>query len=159
MFQINGERDSLIPDEVREVPNQWTELLNPEGNGETILVVEDEEKLRGFLQAILHKCGYRVLPAADGTEGVRKFAANKNEIDLVLLDMGLPGLSGEEVLSMILALQSHAKVIAVSGLIRPEVRDTAIKMGASDYLSKPYLSDELLVKVRDTLRSRVEMRT
>lgn len=158
MIEIKTENVRLMTDNVRQMQDRLKKAIGPEGEGEMILVVEDEEKLREFIRAVLVRCGYRVIAAADGTEGVRKFAANKKEIGLVLLDMGLPGLSGEEVLSMILALQSGAKVIAVSGLIKPEVRTVAMQMGASDYLSKPYLSDELLLKVRDTLHSAVEVR-
>ncbi len=127
----------------------------PRGEGETILVIEDEERQRDFLQAVLLDNGYKVMPALDGTDGVLRFSVYRSEIRLVLLDMGLPGLSGEEVLSMILALKPDAKVIAVSRLIRPEVRDAAIQMGAADYMPKPYLADEVLRRVHEILRSEV----
>lgn len=146
----NGVR--VLAEQVKKRPDEVNEPDLPKGEGETILVVEDEEKSRNFLQAVLMKSGYRVILASDGTEGVLRFTAYRNEIRLVLLDMGLPGLSGEEVLSMIHALESKTKIIAVSGLIRPEARSVVMQMGASDYLSKPYLSDELLVKLHDTLK-------
>lgn len=142
----------MLAEQVKKRPDEVNEPDLPKGEGETILVVEDEEKSRNFLQAVLMKSGYRVILASDGTEGVLRFTAYRNEIRLVLLDMGLPGLSGEEVLSMIHALESKTKIIAVSGLIRPEARSVVMQMGASDYLSKPYLSDELLVKLHDTLK-------
>ncbi len=124
----------------------------PKGEGETILVVEDEERSRDFLRAVLVMSGYKVILASNGTEGVLSFTAYRNEIKLVLLDMGLPGLSSEEVLSMIRALESDMKIIAVSGLINLEARSAVMEMGASDYLQKPYLSDELLIKLHENLR-------
>ena len=124
----------------------------PKGEGETILVVEDEERSRDFLRAVLVMSGYKVILASNGTEGVLSFTAYRNEIKLVLLDMGLPGLSSEEVLSMIRALESDMKIIAVSGLINLEARSAVMEMGASDYLQKPYLSDELLIKLHEILR-------
>ena len=124
----------------------------PKGEGETILVVEDEERSRDFLRAVLVMSGYRVILASNGTEGVLSFTAYRNEIKLVLLDMGLPGLSSEEVLSMIRALESDMKIIAVSGLINLEARSALMETGASDYLQKPYLSDELLIKLHENLR-------
>lgn len=157
MTQMNNQTVTSMTDDIREVQDRWLKLVGRELERETILVVEDDEKLRTFLLAVLGRYGYKVILAADGTEGVRKFAVHKKEIQLVLLDMGLPGMSGEKVLSMILAIQSCVKVIAVSGLIRPEVRDAAMQMGASDYMSKPYLSDELLLKVHDTLQSTLEL--
>lgn len=142
----------MLAEQVKKMPDEVNEQDIPRGEGETILVVEDEEKSRIFLQAVLIKGGYRVILASDGTEGVLRFTAYRNEIRLVLLDMGLPGLSGEEVLSMIHALESNTKIIAVSGLIRPEARTAVIQMGASDHLSKPYLSDELLIRLHDMLQ-------
>lgn len=139
------------------MPEQMNKLEAPRGDGEKILVVEDEEMLRDFLQAVLSENGYEVILATDGTEGVRKFAQYMDEIHLVLLDMGLPGLSGEEVLSMIVALRSYAKVIAVSGSIEPEVQVVALQMGASGYLSKPYLTEDLLERVHQAIHSGVHL--
>lgn len=127
----------------------------PRGEGETILVIEDEERQRDFLCAMLVEHGYKAMPAPDGTDAVLRFSVYRNEIDLVMLDMGLPGLSGEEVLSMMLALRRDVKVIAVSRLIRPEVREAAMQMGALDHMAKPYLAEDVLQKIRETLRSEV----
>ena len=157
MFETDTQNVSLIACEESDMPEELNILEFPKGEGETILVVEDEEMLRDFLQAVLGENGYKVVLASDGTEAVRKFAEHMEGIDLVLLDMGLPGLSGEEVLSMILALKSRVKVIAVSGSIEPEVQSVALETGAADYLSKPYLSGELLLRVYDTLHSKIRL--
>ncbi len=146
----NGE--GMLAQQVKKMPEKVKGSDLPKGEGETILVVEDEERSRDFLRAVLVMSGYKVILASNGTEGVLSFTAYRNEIKLVLLDMGLPGLSSEEVLSMIRALESDMKIIAVSGLINLEARSAVMEMGASDYLQKPYLSDELLIKLHENLR-------
>ncbi len=142
----------MLAQQVKKMPEKVKGSDLPKGEGETILVVEDEERSRDFLRAVLVMSGYKVILASNGTEGVLSFTAYRNEIKLVLLDMGLPGLSSEEVLSMIRALESDMKIIAVSGLINLEARSAVMEMGASDYLQKPYLSDELLIKLHENLR-------
>ncbi len=127
-------------------------VRSAEGHGELILAVEDEELLRDLLRAVLGESGYRVMLAADGTEAVEKYMEHLNEIGVVLLDMGLPKMSGEEVLSKLIASNPGVKVIAVSALTRPEVRSAVEQLGACDYMSKPYLSEDLLPKVQDVLR-------
>lgn len=129
------------------------EMQSAEGHGELILAVEDDAMLRDLLRAVLGEYGYRVMVAADGAEAVEKYMDHMSEIGLVLLDMGLPKMSGEEVLSKLIASNPGVKVIAVSGLIRPEVRSAVERLGACDYMSKPYLSEDLLPKVHDVLQS------
>lgn len=84
------------------------------GRGELILAVEDEEMLRDFLQTVLEEDGYKVILAADGMEALRRYAEHMDEIDLVLLDMGFPKMSGDAVLAKLIALNPNVKVIAVS---------------------------------------------
>jgi len=96
---------------------------------------------------ILTECGYGVIFAADGREGIQKYKERMNEIGLVLLDMGLPVMSGEVVLLEIVGLNPFAKVIAVSGSVEPEVQASVSQKGAADYLSKPYMMNDLLLKV------------
>lgn len=151
MNHTNGPNAAYTIDEVRDMPEKRKKPKAPRGQGEVILAIEDEEMLRDFLQTILGEDGYKVILAADGTEAVRTYMERMNEISLVLLDMGLPGMSGEKVLSSLVTSNPKAKVIAVSGSVEPEVMEGALQMGASAYLSKPYLSDELLTKVHHTL--------
>lgn len=129
-------------------------LSSPDSQGELILAVEDEKKPRDFLNIVLGESGYKVLLAADGTEAVKQFTEHTNEVGLVILDMGIPGTNGEEVLSRMIAARPDIRVIAVSGLITPEARSAVMQLGAYDYMLKPYLREELLQMVRETLQSR-----
>ena len=71
------------------------------GGSETVLIIEDEEMLRDLLRTILESKGYAVISARDGKEGVQMFSENKDKVALVVCDLGLPKLSGEEVVSNI----------------------------------------------------------
>jgi len=76
-----------------------------------------------------------------------------HEINLVLLDMGLPQLSGPEVLARLISLNTSVKVIAASGYLEPEVKAGAFQIGAVDFLPKPYLIEDLLMRVHRVLRA------
>lgn len=151
MIQMNDQNTACVTEDVPGMPEDPMNPRLPGRQGEVILVVEDEEMLRDFLQMVLEENGYKVILAADGMEGVHTFLQHMNEISLVLLDMGLPGLSGEEVLSRIISLSPGVKVIAVSGSIEPEVEEVALRIGAVDYMPKPYLMKDLLLKVDHVL--------
>ena len=152
MTQANDSNVAFITDEVQEMPVEEKKPRLIRGRGEVILVIEDEEMLREVLQMILVENGYKVIMAADGREGLQTYMERMKGIDLVLLDMGLPGMSGDEVLSRIVSHNPNAKVISVSGSVDPEVQAGALQIGAADYLPKPYLMGDLLLKVDRTLR-------
>lgn len=129
------------------------EFQFPSGHGEVILAIEDEEPLKDFLRTILTESGYRVLLASDGLEGLQTYRDHMKEVDVVLLDMGLPEMSGTEVLGGLLLLNPHAKVISATGSVEPDGKDDAMEMGALDSLTKPYRVEELLTKVHRSLKA------
>lgn len=116
---------------------------------ERILVVEDEEKLARFVELELSYEGYAVEKAADGRIGLE--LAEPGNFDLVLLDVMLPGLNGLEVLRR-LRRSSSVPVILLTA--RGEVVDkvTGLDGGADDYVTKPFAIEELLARIRVTLR-------
>jgi PAS domain S-box-containing protein len=115
---------------------------------ETVLIVEDEDMLRDLLRGMLESKGYRVLEARDGQEAVETFRDMKNQIAVVLSDLGLPRLSGEEVASFIKQVTPEAKIIIASGFIDPEVRSGLEATGVKDFIQKPYKAREVLKIVR-----------
>ena len=141
-----------IPLQRIEVADVTPELLEAIGGaGETILVVEDEAPIRDFVENTLRYSGYNVLSSSDGLEAAEVFARHETDIDLVLLDMGLPKMSGAELLSILRRLAPDLRVIAASGYLEPELKAEIIDQGAIDFLPKPYMASDLLRKINRAL--------
>jgi two-component system KDP operon response regulator KdpE len=115
----------------------------------TILVADDEAPMRKYISSNLKVRGYDVVVAADGIEALK--LAGEHPVDLVLLDIGMPGPDGTEVLSA-LRREIRVPVIMVSARGREQDKVHALDLGADDYLTKPFGVDELLARVRATLR-------
>jgi len=141
----------IPPGVLEPVQRSAKEIEEIEGGFETVLVVEDEEALQEFVTTVLEEKGYKVILAANGMDAIEKYRMNQKEIALVLADVGLPGMSGNEVLVEIKRLNPSAKVIIASGYLEPEVRDAILKAKADAFLQKPYLADELLKMVRNVI--------
>ncbi len=116
----------------------------------TILVVDDEARLRTFLTRALVAEGHHVREAADGAAAVA--TATEVRTDLVLLDLVMPGMNGLEVLDSIEALPHPPPVIVLSGVGDVAARVTALERGASDFVAKPFHLSELLARTRRELR-------
>ena len=115
----------------------------------TILIVEDEESLADPLAFLLRKEGFEPIIAHDGPTALEKFAAN--DIDIVLLDLMLPGMSGTEVCKQ-LRTTSSVPVIMVTARDSEIDKVVGLELGADDYVTKPYSSRELIARIRAVLR-------
>lgn len=121
------------------------------GAGETILVVDDEEPLCNLLRDVLTRRGYRVLVATDGDEALRVYQEHAGRIDLVILDMTMPGLSGTETFDALRALDPRARILLTSGYTEERAAREAVARGAKGFLQKPFLVSELAARVREAL--------
>ena len=121
------------------------------GQGETILVVDDEEPICRVLKRTLERCGYRVVTAFDGAKACDYYAQNWREVSLVLTDMMMPVMDGAATISTILSINPRARVIASSGLHVTENIAKAQSLGVRDFLSKPYEAAVVLGMVREAL--------
>lgn len=117
----------------------------------TILVVEDEQRIASFVAKGLQAEGYTVTVVADGVTGLDY--ALTGEFDLVVLDLGLPGLDGMEVLERVTTDRPELPVLVLTA--RDSVDDTVavLEGGAADYMSKPFSFAELLARVRVRLKA------
>jgi PAS domain S-box-containing protein len=122
-----------------------------EGADEMILVVDDEEPLCNLLRDVLVRRGYRVMIATGGEEAVRLYQQHRDEIDLVVLDMMMPGMSGKETFNAIRAIDPNARVLLSSGYTQEGAAQDVLRRGARGFLQKPYLITELASKVREIL--------
>jgi CheY-like chemotaxis protein len=121
------------------------------GGTETLLVVEDEEMLMMSLQMVLVEKGYNVLPAGDGLEALKIYQERKNDIALVLTDLGLPTITGLEVCQRIKKIKSNERMILATGFLDPEMKSEFLKAGIQDFLYKPYDLKKVLKLVREVL--------
>lgn len=119
----------------------------------TILIVEDEESLADPLAFLLRKEGFDVIIAGDGPTALVEFA--KNDIDIVLLDLMLPGMSGTDVCKQ-LRITSSVPVIMVTARDSEIDKVVGLELGADDYVTKPYSSRELIARIRAVLRRGVD---
>jgi len=119
----------------------------------TILIVEDEESLADPLAFLLRKEGFDVIIAGDGPTALVEFA--KNDIDIVLLDLMLPGMSGTDVCKQ-LRTTSSVPVIMVTARDSEIDKVVGLEIGADDYVTKPYSSRELLARIKAVLRRNSE---
>ncbi len=122
----------------------------PEGT-ETILLVEDEELMRMLAQSMIARKGYTVLAAEDGEEGLALYREHQSEIALVVSDLGMPRLGGNEMFLEMKKINENVKAIFVSGYLNPELKSEMLKSGARDFLLKPYRAEELLWHIREVL--------
>lgn len=118
---------------------------------QTILLVEDEEMLRDLAVQILQGEGYRILAARDGLEAVETFEAHRDEIGLVICDLGLPKLGGRDVFMRMKQIKPSVRAIVASGYLEPTTRSEILKAGVIDTIQKPYDFRELLVKIRSVI--------
>ncbi|MFH0988637.1 MAG: PAS domain S-box protein [bacterium] len=121
------------------------------GGSETILIVEDEEVLAKIIGIVLKDAGYTVLIARDGVEGLQLFEREKDNIDAVISDVGLPRMKGTAMLQAILEKQSTAKVIMASGYMEPGFKSELFVKGAKEFIQKPYDPEDVLKKLREVL--------
>lgn len=114
-----------------------------------VLVIDDEPRIRSFLTRALRSAGFTVTEAATGPEGLT--AALSDHPDLVLLDLALPGLSGEQVLRRLQHRQPHLAVLVWSATADPDAERRCLAHGARGYLRKPLPTQELLSRIREHL--------
>ena len=121
-----------------------------------ILVVEDDARVADFLLRGLGAEGYRMQLARTGPEGLA--LARSSELSLLLLDLMLPGLSGLELCQTLRAEGHHVPVLMLTALSNTEDKVSGLRLGADDYLTKPFAFEELLARIEALLRRGREQR-
>ena len=117
-----------------------------------ILIIEDEKGISKIIKSYLEKESYNVFQAYDGKEGLEIF--EKNDIDLIILDLMIPKIKGEEVIKTVRA-KSNVPVIMVTAKVGEENIINGLRLGADDYLTKPFSPKILIQRIKTVLR-RVE---
>ncbi len=118
-----------------------------------ILIIEDEEAIRFILEKRLRDAGYLPIPAENGIEGLNK--ARKENPDLIILDLMLPGIDGYQVCSMLKRDRryAHIPIIILTARIQQKDYELAMELGADAFLTKPFESQVLLSKIEELLKN------
>ncbi len=117
-----------------------------------VLVVDDEKSVRELLQRTLAEAGYDAVTAANGQEALDK--VSQLQIEAVLLDIKMPGMSGMEVLRWLTANRPDTCVIMITAIADAQTAVEAMKLGAYDYITKPFNRDDVVLKVRRAIEKR-----
>ncbi|WP_282155843.1 response regulator transcription factor [Cytobacillus gottheilii] len=117
--------------------------------GKRILIIEDDQEISRLLSVILKKSQMVPVAAYSGTEGLLQL--QNNSFDLILLDLMLPGKSGEELLTEIRG-ENSIPIIIISAKVDVEDKVKVLKMGADDYITKPFNQDEVMARIEVQLR-------
>jgi PAS domain S-box-containing protein len=114
----------------------------PNGNGELILIVEDESSIQEIMKTALEKYNYRTMLANDGIEAIALYAKNQPEISVVLMDMIMPNLDGVTTIRILKKMNPEVKIVAASGIL--DNKQLALQADAQTFLLKPYTISQLL---------------
>jgi two-component system cell cycle sensor histidine kinase/response regulator CckA len=123
-----------------------------EGQGETILVVEDDPNTRAAISETLELLGYAVVTATNGEEALAVFDAHSAEIALVLTDLVMPRMGGVELRALLAGKQPGVKVVAVTGYPLEEEGKSLLEQGIAAWISKPFSTEQLAQTLREVLR-------
>jgi len=126
----------------------------PRGNGELILVLDDEPAVRQITQQTLELFGYRVILAVDGADGVAVYARQGAEIDVVITDMMMPVMDGPATIEVLRRMNPAVRIIGASGLSADGPVARAVSLGVKHFLPKPYTAETLLKALKDVLALR-----
>jgi PAS domain S-box-containing protein len=129
---------------VRESPTKAASGPLPRGNGESILVVDDEESVRLIMRSTLESFGFRAVGAADGAEAVALFRSAPALFDMALVDMQMPGLDGGKTILSLRHMRPDLPIVAASGLATSQNREEAAANGVRHFLDKPFSVETLI---------------
>jgi two-component system cell cycle sensor histidine kinase/response regulator CckA len=110
----------------------------------TILIVEDEQVMLRLVEKVLLQHGYQVLVASDGEEAIEVYRRHKLEIDVVLLDVDLPKLTGWDVLLKMKEENPDVRVVIATGFLEPKMKTEMFRVTVKHFVDKPYMLDEVV---------------
>ena len=120
----------------------------PRGQGETLLLVDDEPHLRDIVARQLVGANYRVIKASNGNEALNLYEEHREQISLVILDLLMPGMSGKQCLEDLLVMDPNVRVLIASGAMNSAIESDLKEIGARGLIAKPFETSQLLEKIR-----------
>ncbi len=153
LFPAGSDEASAGTGRQEAVVNAQTEDTAQDGRytDGTVLLVDDEAKVRKVTQQMLERAGFSVLTASDGLKAIDTYRRNSDDIVCVLLDLTMPNMGGEETFKKLLGIRPDVRVIMSSGYGEREVVERFVDQGLAGVIQKPYLSAKLVTKLREVL--------
>jgi PAS domain S-box-containing protein len=139
-----------MEDQVELVAQEPTSAY-PRGNGEMILVIDDEENIVQITVATLEHFGYRAVSATDGAKGLAVYKSMPGEIDLILTDMLMPEMDGPSMIKSLRSVDPKIKIVGMSGLMNAEQTAELERLQVDSFLTKPFTAEKLLNAMSDVL--------
>ena len=143
---------AITSEAVSAAENRAERVKEVQGGKETVLLVDDEDPLRNVATRFLEKKGYRVVSANSGEQALEIYRRQGDNIDLVIMDLNMPGMGGQRAIREIHTLRPEAKIIIASGYAS-NGQQCKITENIRDYIAKPFRRQELLLSVRRVLDS------
>lgn len=140
-----------LPASQQEVPERQTTSGRLERGQETLLLVDDEAMVLKVSQELLEMLGYTVIPARGGREALELYRAQRDEIDMVIIDLIMPDMGGGETYDQLRELNPHVKVLLSSGYSINGQASEILKRGCDGFIQKPFEARELSQMIRDIL--------
>ncbi len=137
--------------QLEETPGIVTRAKEQRGGSETILLVDDDDAVRGLGEEILQIFGYTVISVEDGESALQVYREGRDRIQLVVLDLIMPGIGGTQCLQKFLEMNPHAKVVIASGYSVAGQFERVSEIGAKAFIHKPYDVQEMLMTIRRVL--------
>ena len=119
----------------------------------TVLVVEDDEAMLYLLKKLLPQSGYQMLAAADGAQAIDLYVHHNEEIDVVLLDLGLPKVTGVDVIRKLKKHNPGVKILVATGYLEPEIKAEIFRAGVKGCIDKPYKVDDVVERLGTLIES------
>ncbi|CAB5082239.1 PAS/PAC sensor hybrid histidine kinase [Olavius algarvensis associated proteobacterium Delta 3] len=141
----------FLPSSQRQLPLPKERLETPVPGAGTVLLVDDEQMVLEVGRKMLERLGYAVIVAGDGSEAIELYTSKRHRIDLVILDMIMPGMSGKEVFAAIKGENPEIKVILSSGYSMNEQVNEIMDIGCRGFLQKPFSLASLSAKVKEVM--------
>ncbi len=151
----NGTRFAIYLPVAPEAEDESSDEIRDIGGTETVLVIDDEAYIREMCRDILTPLGYKVVIAEDGAAGIEVFRRKKEDIDLVILDMIMPGIGGNEVFPVLKTIRPDVKILLCSGYSSSGFAgiDRLLQNGASGFIQKPFSRHNIALAIKNALRA------
>lgn len=155
-FRVPLEKESTPEPEQGDSKAEGVHLVDLSAPlADTVLLIDDDEKVLNVTSKMLKRIGFHVLTAENGKDGMRCFQKNAQTLTCVIIDMNMPGMTGDETLAKFRQTKPDIPALLISGYTARNIEQKAVAKGRTGYIQKPFLSTELKVKIDDLIHPAV----